>query len=83
MSIILLEHCPDFNYSVVLSLLNAYVAKATKTRTISKEQLKDILSMAKGDKERQCIRYTAFLASGMSFSAARKVLGLEKMNKKS
>ncbi len=32
----------------------------------------DILSIAQSDRERECIRYTAVVASGMSSKAARK-----------
>ena len=53
--------------------------KAGQSLNISKDELKDLLRLAGSDKERECIRYTAFRASGLSQTAARKCLGLENM----
>ena len=51
-----------------------------RSATISKEELKNILRLAGSDKERECISYTAFRASGLSQTVARRFLGLENMN---
>jgi len=42
--------------------------------------LRDLLRLARSDRERECIRYTAWKASGMSASAGRKHFGFENMS---
>ena len=36
--------------------------------------------MVQNDRKHECIRYTAFVASGLSVTAARKQLGLDRMS---
>ena len=44
--------------------------------------LKDILSIAQNERERECIRYTAFAVSGLSATGARKRFGLERITER-
>lgn len=48
---------------------------------VSKEQLKEILKLACSDREQECIRYTAYQASGLSAKAAKNHYGLENMDR--
>lgn len=65
-------------YRQFLHLLNVFHAeKCSKKLAMSKKQLSDILSIAQSDRERECIRYTAVVASGFTSTAARKHYGLE------
>ena len=74
----LFEKFSGVDYRQFLHLLNVFRAeKASKKLAMSKKQLSDILSIAQSDRERECIRYTAVVASGMSPKAARKCYGLE------
>lgn len=49
---------------------------------MTKEELKELLSLADSDKERECIRYAVFKSSGVTQTTARRTLGLEKMNER-
>ena len=83
-NIYLMEYNKITNYFHVMSILTDMeeTKKSSSCVTLSKQKLKDILSMAQSDRERQCIRYTAFVTSGLSATAARKQFGFEKMNDK-
>ena len=50
---------------------------------ITKEELKQLLTLTKSDRERKCIRYAVFKASGVSQTKARQCFGLEKMQERS
>lgn len=78
----LIEHSPGNDYHHLLNLMTGLLSttKAGPSLGISKEELKHLLRLAGSDKERECIRYTAWRASGLSQTAARKHLGLENMN---
>lgn len=53
----------------------------TKCDPISKEVVKSLLSQS--DRERECLRYTVFKASGLSATQMRKQYGFESMNERS
>ena len=73
----LFEHIPNVNYRQFLHLLNAFHSRTITERLImTKEQLHGVLSIAQSDRERECIRYTALVASGLSAKAARRRFGL-------
>lgn len=74
----LFEYSNGLNYQQFLCLLNFFhIEKTTKKLSMSKEQLKNVLGLAQSDREREMIRYTAVLSSGMSATAARKHFGLD------
>ena len=79
----LFEHSPNVNYQQFLHLLNAFhLEKSTKKLFMSKEQLRGILSIAKSDRESECIRYTAIVASGLSATSSRKHFGFERVSER-
>ena len=74
----LFEYSKGVNYQQFLCLLNSFhLEKTTKKLSMIKQQLKNVLSLAQSDREREMIRYTAVLSSGMSATAARKHFGLD------
>ena len=81
--IFLFEHFPGINYRQFLHLFNAFhTEKYSQNLTFSKQQLKDILSIAQNDRERECIRYTAFAVPGLSATGARKQFGLDRITER-
>lgn len=79
----LFEHFPNVNYRQFLHLLNDFHAEKTKKKLlINKQQLKRILSIATSSRERECIRITAVLSSGISATSARKHFGFEKVTER-
>ena len=46
---------------------------------MSKKELKQLLAIVNGEKERECIKYTLYKASHMTPTQARSVFGLENM----
>ena len=79
--VFLFEHFAGVNYDQFLQLLNHFHSeKHTNKVALSKEKLRDLLQLACSDRERECIRYTAWKASGLSASAGRKHFGLDNMS---
>lgn len=63
----LFEHFPTVNYHQFLRLLDRFHTEKTNKRLLmSKQELKHVLSIATSSRERECIRITAVLASGIS-----------------
>ena len=68
------------NFSI---LLNAFHLKQSCEKlAMTKTQLKSVLSLAQGHRERELIRYTAGAAAGLSASGARKHYGFDGFNKR-
>ena len=81
--IYLFEHFPNVNYQQFLRLLNAFhLENSTKKLSMSKQQLQSVLSIARSDREQECIRYMAVVASGLSAIRARKHFGFEGVSEK-
>ena len=67
-----MEYFPNVNYCQFLHVLSRFHHCPTKQGFgMSKDELKEVLKLASSDKERECIRYTAFRASGLSSTRAR------------
>ncbi len=82
---ILLEYCHGVDYSR-LSLVVDGVAGSLATQSpqgIDKNCVKMLLSLAQSDRERECLRYAIFKASGMSATRARHQYGFERMTERS
>ena len=52
------------------------------TSSLDKKAIKGLLSLARSDRERELIRYTAFKSSGMTSTAARHRFGFENMKER-
>ena len=59
-----------------------FTLKCAHRKVFSKQQLKDILSIVQNDRERECIRYTAFAVSGLSATGARKHFGFDRITER-
>ena len=74
----LLEHQPGTDYNAIHQILSVQKA-SSKHSSITKESLREILSLAQSDRERELIRYTAFVSGQYSQTSARNHLGLDDM----
>ena len=50
---------------------------------LSKEEMKELLSFAQSDREREVLRYSVCRASGLTPTAARRIYGWERMSERS
>lgn len=50
--------------------------------SLTKEALRNILSLAQSTREKELVKHTAFVAGNFSQTSARETLGLEEMNRK-
>lgn len=50
---------------------------------MSKDLVKSLLDLCQSDRERKCIKYTMFKASGLSSTQMRRQYGFEGMEKRS
>ena len=57
--------------------------KCLPSQSISKSDIKQLLSLAQGDREKECLRYVIYKTSGMSQTCARRQFGFEKMKERS
>ena len=82
---ILLEHCHGVNYSKMSLVLNGMVSSFTTQNqlVLEKDCVKMLLGLAESDRERECIKYAIFKASGMTATRARHQYGFEHMAERS
>ena len=57
--------------------------EASSSPALTKNGLRQLLSVAQSDSERELVRYTAFRASGLSATGARRHYGLDNMTERS
>ena len=77
------EYNQGVNYHHFQRLLNTFhLEKTTKRLSMTKQQLKSVLSIAQSVREREIIRYTAVVSSGLSATGARKHFGLGAMQQR-
>lgn len=81
----LVEHCPDANYPSLQALIKNIMQKnkSAKSDPLSKEVVKSLLGICQSDRERECLRYSVFKASGLSATQIRKRYGFENMKERS
>ena len=72
----LIELVQGVNYLKVFHLLNGLCTKSPQP-SLSKSELNQLLLLAQSDRERELIKCTAFRASGLSTTAARKQFGFQ------
>ena len=77
----LLENRPGTDYHAIHQILSAQ-KESSKEPGITKAALRDILTLAQSDRERELIRYTAFVSGQFSQTSARKQLGLDDMKRR-
>ena len=75
----LIEKIKGLEYSLLASFLQGKLSRSQEQQGITKEELKQLLTLTKSDRERECIQYAVFKASGVSQTKACQCFGLEKM----
>ena len=80
--VFLVEALPGDCSGAYESMINFYVCgKATNTKSaqpvLTKQNLKDVLTIAQSDRERLLIKYSVYKASGLSPTAARRYYGFD------
>ncbi len=77
---ILMELYPGTDYAkmgtILNGLANTFVPKGI---SLGKSTVKMLMSIAQSDRERECLRYTLYKASGMTPTAVRRAYGFEYM----
>jgi hypothetical protein len=76
----LMEKVTGFNYNSLVLFLKAHSNFSTVECGMQKSDLKALLSIVKGDREKECIRYAIYKCSNMTQTQAKKQFGLENMN---
>ena len=77
----LLQYQPRTDYNAIHQILSIQ-KESSKQPGITKASLREILSLAQSDRERELIRYTAFVSGQFSQTSARKLLGLDSMKRR-
>ena len=57
-------------------------ASETATPAMTKDHLRQLLTLAQSDRERECIKYAVYKSSGLTPSAARRLYGFEEMSRR-
>ena len=77
------EHSESVNYHQLLQLLNHYHENSSSSSvSITKADIRDILSLTTSDKERELVRYAVWKASGLSATGAARHFGFQEMTKR-
>ena len=71
------------NYAVFQSLLNEVIEKTAGSRAsfVTKEEMKNLLTLAESDAKKERIKYAVVKSAGMSAEKAQKVFGFHNMNR--
>ena len=80
--VFLLEAVEGLDYPKLIKFLESKMCKGAMTG-LTKQQVKDLLSFAQSDRERETLRYTVCQTSGLTSSAARRLYGWERMSERS
>ena len=75
----LMEKFSDTNYGMLREGLSSPLQKGA---TMEKTMVKMLLNIAKTDRERECVRYAIYKASGMTPTQARRLYGFERMEER-
>ena len=70
------------NYAVFQSLLNEVIEKMAGSRAsfVTKEEMKNLLTLAASDAQKERIKYAVVKSAGMSAEKAQKVFSFHNMN---
>ena len=79
----LIEKIEGLKYPLLVSFLQGKLSRSQVQQGITKDELKQLLTLAKSDRERECIQYAVFRASGISQTKARQQFGMENMYERS
>ena len=59
-----MEFVPGVNYEKFAGFLGAYSIRSSAVPSIGKAEIKSLLGLAQGNRERELIRYSIFKSSG-------------------
>lgn len=76
-----MELIPGVDYEKLVNIFES-ATSTTSSQTISKSELQNLLTLAQSDREKELVRYTAFKASGLTASAARRQYGFDNMGER-
>ena len=80
----LIEAVKGVDYVRFQHALTACASKqASSSPALTKNELKQLLTLAQSNRERELVRYTAFKASGLTVTGAKRHYGLENMTERS
>lgn len=72
------------DYVKLRHFITMYISNSkTPTLSITEDHLRQVLSLAQNDRERELIKYTAFRASGLTQTSATRCLGIHNMSERS
>ena len=74
-----MEKNDNLDYPALLAFLNTKLSQSKAQRGFSKHELKQLLSIAQSEREKECIRYAVYKAPSITPSQARRQFGLESM----
>lgn len=75
----LMEKIEGLNYGQLASFLSENAQKMMKKQGITKEELKQLLTITQSERERELLRYAVYKTSGATPTEARRWLGFENM----
>lgn len=74
-----MEKAEGFNYQGLISFLNKSLSQKSRPQGITREEIKQLLKITQSDRERECIRYAVYKASGATPTEARRLYGFDNM----
>ena len=74
-----MEKAEGFNYQGLISFLNKSLSQKSRPQGITREEIKQLLKITRSDRERECIRYAVYKASGATPTEARRLYGFDNM----
>lgn len=82
--LVVMEFVKGADYVKIQQILTTQLKKSPSlTSTLTKQDVKQLLNLAQSNREKECLRYAIFKASGLISLAARKQLGFERMAERS
>ena len=69
----------EFDYELLVNFLSKNIKQFSKKHGITKQELKQLLTITQSERERECIRYAIYKTSGASPTEARRLFGFENM----
>ena len=78
----LMEAVNGLDYQKLINFLESKLCNGVMTG-LSKEEMRELLSFVRSDREREVLRCSIYRASGLTSSAARRLYGWERMSERS
>lgn len=78
----IMEKFENFDYACLVKFLNTLSSSRLsepRDQPITSEQVKELLSVTQNERERECVRFAIYKATGVTPTAARRLFGFENM----